>query len=102
MTLHAKTLVEHKSWHADNCIMATCAFTPGSCSLTGYRLTSAGFSWAKNNKDVNNPSPAGYKGEFAERVQLLLSDIFLGYFVCPEGGIWNYHFHGSKFRPEMK
>lgn len=80
----------------------TCSFTPGSCSLTAWRLTSQGFQWAKTNKDLSNPTPSGYKPEFAEKAQLLLSDIFLGFFMVPEGGLWNYHFMGSKMRADMK
>eukprot|EP00392_Amoebophrya_sp_AT5.2_P007183 g7197.t1 len=102
MTMHARTMTDHKSWLADQAIIGTCSFTPGSCSLTAWRLTSQGFQWAKTNKDLSNPTPSGYKPEFAEKAQLLLSDIFLGFFMVPEGGLWNYHFMGSKMRADMK
>jgi len=33
---------------------------------------------------------------------MLLSDIFLGFFMVPEGGIWNYNFMGVKHNLSMK
>ena len=45
----------------------TCSFTPGSCSLTAYRLTPAGFQWGKQNKDMG-PNPVGYLPTHAEKV----------------------------------
>merc|ERR1712112_636037 len=52
ITFHAKILADNKSWIADQTIIATCSFTPGSCSLTAYKLTPQGFQWGKSNKDV--------------------------------------------------
>lgn len=102
MTSHAKILAEHRSWPANQTIVATCSFTPGSCSLTAWKLSPQGFALAKNNKDVTSPSPAGYNPAFAEKAQLLLSDAFLGFFMVPDGGIWNYHFNGAKFSSNNK
>ena len=28
--------------------------------------------------------------------------MFLGFFLVPEGGIWNYHFNGAKHNVSMK
>jgi len=39
VTMHAKMLEMHKSWDGERCIVVTCSFTPGSCSLTAYKLT---------------------------------------------------------------
>lgn len=39
MTAHAKMLEAHKSWDGERCILITCSFTPGSVSLTAYKLT---------------------------------------------------------------
>lgn len=49
-------------------------------------------------------NPAGYVKGHAERVQMLLSDVLLGFFLVPAegGGIWNYNFMGVKFSPSMK
>merc|ERR1719240_2495238 len=80
---------------------SSCSFTPGSCSLTSYRITPQGFQWGKSNKDTG-PNPAGFLPTHAEKVQLLLSDIFLGFFIVPEGGLWNYNFMGVKHNAAMK
>lgn len=51
--LHAKILNENKTWDANVAVVITCAFTPGSCSLTAYRLTPQGYQWGKSNKVIN-------------------------------------------------
>lgn len=37
-----------------------------------------------------------------EKVQMILSDKFLGFFMIPEGGVWNYNFNGINFNQNMK
>ena len=37
-----------------------------------------------------------------EKVQLILSDKFLGFFMVPEGGVWNYNFNGQNFSQNMR
>ncbi len=37
-----------------------------------------------------------------EKVQLILSDKFLGFFMVPEGGVWNYNFNGQNFSQHMR
>mmetsp|Transcript_2348 Transcript_2348/g.2930 ORF Transcript_2348/g.2930 Transcript_2348/m.2930 type:complete len:82 (-) Transcript_2348:74-319(-) len=37
-----------------------------------------------------------------EKVQMILSDKFLGFFMVPEGGVWNYNFNGQNFSTNMK
>jgi len=101
VTMHAKILSDHREWLADQSIIVTCSFTQGSCSLTAYRLTTQGFQWGKNNKDTG-PNPAGYSQNHVEKVQMLLSDVFLGFFMVPEGGVWNYNFMGVKHSQTMK
>jgi len=101
VTMHAKILNENKAWDADACVVITCSFTPGSCSLTAYKLTPAGLQWGKSNKD-SGPNPAGYSPNFFERVQMLLSDVFLGFTMVPDDGIWNFNFMGVKHSTGMK
>merc|ERR1712193_411661 len=74
----------------------TCSFTPGSCSLTAYKLTPSGFEWGKNNTDKGN-NPKGYLPSHYEKVQMLLSDRFLGFFMVPAQGSWNYNFMGVRY-----
>ncbi|OMJ15120.1 Pre-mRNA-processing-splicing factor 8 [Smittium culicis] len=138
--LHSKLLVSStnphfskKKWDSESSIVITCAFTPGSCSLSAYKLTPTGYEWSQKligelalslstydpetsststsnslslsqmgmtnliNEGTNTYSPSCY-----ERVQLLLSDRFNGFFMVPnDGGIWNYNFMGPSHRPDM-
>jgi pre-mRNA-processing factor 8 len=48
---HARMLGAHTSWDGERAIVVTCSFTPGSCSLTAYKLTPEGYTWAQANKD---------------------------------------------------
>ena len=80
--------------------ISVCSFTPGSCSLTAYKLTPSGYDWGRNNKDTGN-NPRGYLPSHYEKVQMLLSDRFLGFFMVPAQGSWNFNFMGkmrSKFQ----
>ena len=84
-----------QTWDGDKSIVVTCSFTPGSCSLTAYKLTPQGYEWGRQNQDKGNAAP-GYAPTHYERVQMLLSDRFLGYFLIPDDEIWNYNFMGVK------
>ena len=67
---------EHASWDGEKTIVITCSFTPGSCSLTAYKLTPSGFEWGKTNTDKgNNPG----KRTLKSGTNLLSSD--LGQFI---------------------
>lgn len=72
VTMHAKMLESYKSWDGERCIVITCSFTPGSCTLTAYKLTPGGYEWGRQNKDSSNPT--GYLPSHYEKVQMLLSD----------------------------
>lgn len=73
VTAHAKMLEANKSWDGERCIVLTASFTPGSCSLTAYKLTPGGYEWGRTNKDAA-ANPAGYLPTHYEKVQMLLSD----------------------------
>jgi len=77
-----------------HCVNCVCSFTPGSCSLTAYKLTPSGYEWGRQNKDTGN-NPKGYLPSHYEKVQMLLSDRFLGFFMSPAQGSWNYNFMGE-------
>lgn len=74
--------------------MSHFSFTPGSCTLTAYKLTPSGYEWGRQNTDKGN-NPKGYLPSHYERVQMLLSDRFLGFFMVPAQGSWNYNFMGE-------
>jgi PROCT (NUC072) domain len=68
VTAHAKMLEAHKSWDGERCVVITCSFTPGSCSLTAYKLTPGGYEWGRQNKDTST-NPVGYSPSHYEKVQ---------------------------------
>lgn len=74
---HTKFILSNPTWDVDSAVILTCSFTPGSCSLTAYRLTPLGYQWGKANKD-SGANPSGYSPNHYEKVQMLLSEIFTG------------------------
>jgi len=62
--------------------------------LTAYKLTPSGYEWGRQNKDTGN-NPKGYLPSHYEKVQMLLSDRVLGFFMSPAQGSWNYNFMGK-------
>jgi len=101
VTMHSKMLLQNPTWDVEKSIIITVSFTPGSCSLTSYKTTPAGFEWGKANKDTS-VNPPGYNNTFFEKVQMLLSDRFMGFFMVPDNHIWNYNFIGLGLVPNMK
>ncbi|KAI3919769.1 hypothetical protein MKX01_000210 [Papaver californicum] len=101
LTGHARILESNKQWDGEKCIILTCSFTPGSCSLTAYKLTPSGYEWGRANKDSGS-NPHGYLPTFYEKVQMLLSDRFLGFYMVPDSGSWNYNFQGVKHNTNLK
>ena len=100
---HSKIMEENQSWDGDKTVILTCSFTPGSCSLQAHKLTTKGFQWGKENKNTLNAGGdvQGYAPSCYERVQMLLSDRFSGFFLVPEDDIWNFNFMGVKHSPGM-
>lgn len=99
---HARIMHEHKEWSPESSITITCSFTPGSCSLTGYKLTAGGFEWGRVQRDVLNQS-AGYSPAHYAKVPILLSDRMVGSFMVPDAGMpWNLTFMGTKFSAQMR
>ncbi|CAJ0953136.1 unnamed protein product [Ranitomeya imitator] len=101
VTTHAKVMADNPAWDGEKTIIITCSFTPGSCTLTAYKLTPSGYEWGRQNTDKGN-NPKGYLPSHYERVQMLLSDRFLGFFMVPAQGSWNYNFMGVRHDPNMK
>jgi len=102
--VHSRLVTENRSWSVDSAILITCSFPPGSCSLTGYKLTAAGLKWGRDNRDITSThaNPTGYLASHAEPVQLLLTDTYSGFWMVPHGDVWNYNFMGVKHRPDME
>ena len=81
--MHSRIMSENKVWDGEKTVIMTCSFTPGSCSMSAYKLTPQGFEWGLQNKDsgVAAALAQGYSPGHYERVQMLLSDRFLGFFM---------------------
>jgi pre-mRNA-processing factor 8 len=94
----SRMMGDNSEWEGERTIVTTVSFTPGSCSLSAYKLTPAGYEWGKANRDADVVStiPPGYAPTHYEKVQVLLSDQFLGFFLVPDSGSWNYYFSGHK------
>lgn len=101
---HAGFLSRYNSWDPEKTILMTCSFTPGSCSLTAYKLTPDGYEWGleRSNAGLASFDPSGYSPSFYEKAPMLLSDRFLGYFMVPDVGSWNYNFMGMNHSVTMK
>ena len=101
LIMHAGIMAENTEWDGEKTIAISCSFTPGSVSLTAYKLTPAGFEWGRKNKDAGPEAP-NYLPAYFEKVQMLLSDRFLGFFMTPDSGSWNYNFMGVRHAVTMK
>jgi pre-mRNA-processing factor 8 len=55
------------------------------------------YEWGRANKD-NAANPVGYSPNHYEKVQLLLSDRFMGFYMTPDAGPWNYNFQVRNLR----
>ena len=96
---HSKIMSQSKSWDGEKTICLSVSFTPGSCSLSAYKLTPQGYEWGKNNFKKN--SPQGYSPSFYSKVQLLLSSKYHGFYMVPEESSWNYNFKGPQHSESM-
>jgi len=93
VVMQSSLLQENESWDGDKTIILTCSFTPGSCSLSASRLTPAGFEWGKNNKDKGiDQMDDQFLPTFCEKMPLILSNRFMGFFMVPDQDSWNYNF----------
>ncbi|PWN94126.1 putative PRP8-U5 snRNP protein, pre-mRNA splicing factor [Acaromyces ingoldii] len=101
---HARLMAQHEEWGASS-ITLTCAFTPGSVSLSAYSLSVQGFEWGRKATAIDaagNPQGFNPNGS-ADRVQLLLSDRILGTTLVPVDRVWNYGLSlSATWTPTMK
>jgi len=98
---HSKLLSENSSWDGEKAVVITCSFTPGSCSLSSYRITPTGYEWGRTNRDRGEHTHQGYLPTFYDKVPLILSDRFMGFFMVPDQDSWNYNFAGVRFSAQM-
>jgi pre-mRNA-processing factor 8 len=103
VAMHSKLLTDHDCFDGEKSTVITCSFTPGSCSLSAYRLTPLGYEWGRNNRDRTSADQMmqGYLPTFYEKTPLILSDRFMGFFMVPDADSWNYNFNGTKHNATM-
>lgn len=70
--MHAKFINNNSNWQIDKTMILNVGFTPGSISLTAYKINLPGYEWLRANKDTN-PNPASFTNAYYEKTQLLLS-----------------------------
>lgn len=99
---HQNIMVEHMRSENDKTICATLSFTPGSCTLSAFRITSSGYDWAKRQPSPQNVNPQGFLPSHYQRVKIISSDKITGFFLVPTNDSWNYNFRGVRFQPENK
>jgi pre-mRNA-processing factor 8 len=99
--MQAKIIADNYTWDVDSSVVITCSFTQGSCTLTSYKLSPLGLDWGRNNKDFS-PNPPGYSSACYDKVQLLLSEKFMGFFMVPDNEVWNYNFIGIQLANTIK
>eukprot|EP01118_Nematostelium_gracile_P000048 TRINITY_DN10044_c0_g1_i2.p1 TRINITY_DN10044_c0_g1~~TRINITY_DN10044_c0_g1_i2.p1 ORF type:complete len:137 (+),score=44.56 TRINITY_DN10044_c0_g1_i2:148-558(+) len=93
-------LTDFKNWDPEKSVVITCSFAAGSISMTAFKITPPGFEWGKNRESGNF---GGFSPAYYDKAQLLLSDFFMGFFLVPETGSWNYNlFAGVRYSPTMK
>jgi pre-mRNA-processing factor 8 len=88
----------HQTWDPTTSVLMTCSFTPGSVMVTAYNVKEDGISWGKANKDIRDDK--GCSPKFYEKVQVFLSDAFLGFFMTPDTQRWNFNHSHGKFTPD--
>eukprot|EP00026_Physarum_polycephalum_P002371 Phypoly_transcript_02377.p1 GENE.Phypoly_transcript_02377~~Phypoly_transcript_02377.p1 ORF type:complete len:896 (+),score=129.81 Phypoly_transcript_02377:235-2688(+) len=96
---HALIADCHPEWHRAQTVVITVAFNSSSCSLSAYSLTDEGFVWGKTANEHSCPDASQ---KLYEKVPLVLADNYLGFFMVPDLGPWNYNFMGVKYHTNMK
>lgn len=72
-------MADNPEWDGEKTIIITCSFTPGSCSLTAYKLTPGGYEWGRQNTDKGS-NPKGYLPSHYEKVQIGDNIVIFKYF----------------------
>eukprot|EP00746_Dinoflagellata_sp_MGD_P153981 gnl/MRDRNA2_/MRDRNA2_84578_c0_seq1.p1 gnl/MRDRNA2_/MRDRNA2_84578_c0~~gnl/MRDRNA2_/MRDRNA2_84578_c0_seq1.p1 ORF type:complete len:2332 (+),score=9.13 gnl/MRDRNA2_/MRDRNA2_84578_c0_seq1:810-6998(+) len=101
---HARMLGYFSDWKGEISISLTIAFTPGSCSILGHRLTSQGYEAARDFREngLEENVYESISSKYYERVPILLTDRLKGFFLIPDHGGWNYNFRGVDYGMNMK
>jgi pre-mRNA-processing factor 8 len=58
--------------------------------------------WGKSNKDPSSVDPAALTPDYYQKVQIFISEKYLGFFMVPDTSIWNYNFMRIIFASDIK
>jgi pre-mRNA-processing factor 8 len=95
VVMHSSIVADNpNTWKGEDEVVITTSFTQGSCSLTAYKVTDFGLEWGKKSSKVSGgvANAGDYSSDCFEKVQMLLSDRFKGFFMVSQGHGWNYIF----------
>ncbi|MES1908658.1 MAG: hypothetical protein MHM6MM_001546 [Cercozoa sp. M6MM] len=107
---HARIAKNNTRMSPAQSALVTCTLDAGMCQVTAHRITKGGYRWANEaleRADGTGTASADDMSKFepresAQRVQLLLSGKFRGFFLVPDVGPWHYNFCTAAFSPHRR
>ncbi|KAH8583838.1 JAB PAD domain [Cryptosporidium sp. chipmunk genotype I] len=89
----------------DNIAFVSCCFTPGSTTLSAVKVNRDCINWYKNNIENTEFSYENFRNctsDYTEKVKLVLSETYNGFFLVPEDGVWSYNSMVVKYSNSSK
>ncbi|KAF7458659.1 Pre-mRNA-processing-splicing factor 8 [Cryptosporidium felis] len=80
--------------HSTDLGIINCTFTPGSTTLSGYKVNQEGFNICEkiiDRPDLLTETSREETLKLLENVKIMLSETFSGFFLVPDDGIWSYN-----------
>ncbi|OHT05186.1 Pre-mRNA-processing-splicing factor 8 [Tritrichomonas foetus] len=71
------------------------SYPPGSCIVRGFRLNEEGQKWSSQNRETKDRS-IGFEDSFFDRIPIILTETYNGFFMVPQGIEWNMNFQSLK------
>lgn len=71
------------------------SYPPGSCTIRGFQLNASGLEWGITNKDTKD-RPVGFEDSFFEKIPIVLTEAYNGWFMTPVDIPWNLNFQALK------
>jgi pre-mRNA-processing factor 8 len=101
-------------WESSESVVITCSFTLASVTLAAFQVNDKGVAWARGEGagalagalaaasiGDDGPEVRGFRPEFSDKAQLVLTDRIQGFFLVPGDGLWNTFFRGVSFAPDV-
>ena len=71
------------------------SYPPGSCTIRAFRLTEDGLKWGTQNRETKDRA-IGFEDVFFDKVPVVLTETYNGFFMIPQGIEWNLNFQSLK------